>query len=102
MESIVARMIRHLEKTAELLPYNEDVATFLRVDEKKRLILSRCVLQAVRTSVCYEKVLDQAGKNHTLVFAHSRKETAKTAKFLRDMAVEKEAITYLVKPDAAI
>lgn len=52
--------------------------------------------------VCYEKVLDQAGKNQTLVFVHSRKETAKTAKFLKDMAIEKETITQFVKPDAAI
>jgi pre-mRNA-splicing helicase BRR2 len=56
----------------------------------------------VMNEVCYEKVLDQAGKNQTLVFVHSRKETAKTAKFLRDMAIEKETITQFVKPDAAI
>lgn len=51
--------------------------------------------------VCYEKVLDQAGKNQTLVFVHSRKETAKTARFIRDMAIEKETITQFVKPDSA-
>ena len=46
-------------------------------------------------------MLDQAGKNQTLVFVHSRKETAKTARFLRDMAVEKETITRFVKADSA-
>ncbi|KAF8418788.1 hypothetical protein L210DRAFT_3667079 [Boletus edulis BED1] len=51
--------------------------------------------------VCYEKLLDQAGKNQTLVFVHSRKETAKTAKFIRDMAIEKETITQFVRPDSA-
>lgn len=51
--------------------------------------------------VCYEKVLDQAGKNQTLVFVHSRKETGKTARFIRDMAIEKETITQFVKPDSA-
>lgn len=38
--------------------------------------------------VCYEKVLDQASKNQTLVFVHSRKETAKTAKFIREILLE--------------
>ena len=131
LESIVARTIRHLEQTAEYvrlvglsatLPNYEDVATFLRVDEKKGLFYfdasyRPCGLQqqfigitekkAIKryqamNEVCYEKVLDQAGKNQTLVFVHSRKETAKTAKFLRDMAIEKETITQFVKPDAAI
>src|SRR5260370_14233990 len=51
--------------------------------------------------VCYEKVLDEAGKNQTVVFVHYRKETAKRAKFLRDMAVEKETITQFVKADGA-
>ncbi|KAF8132804.1 Sec63 Brl domain-containing protein [Boletus edulis] len=50
----------------------------------------------VMNEVCYEKLLDQAGKNQTLVFVHSRKETAKTAKFIRDMAIEKETITQFV------
>jgi pre-mRNA-splicing helicase BRR2 len=131
LESIVARTIRHLEQTAEYvrlvglsatLPNYEDVATFLRVDEKKGLFYfdasyRPCGLQqqfigitekkAIKryqamNEVCYEKMLDQAGKNQTLVFVHSRKETAKTAKFLRDMAIEKETITQFVKPDAAI
>jgi pre-mRNA-splicing helicase BRR2 len=51
--------------------------------------------------VCYEKVLDQAGKNQTLAFVHSRKETLKAAKLSRDMAVEKESIVQYVKPDGA-
>ncbi|KXN81440.1 Pre-mRNA-splicing factor brr2 [Leucoagaricus sp. SymC.cos] len=48
--------------------------------------------------VCYEKVLDQAGENQNLVFVHSRRETAETAKFLCDMAVEKGTITQFIKP----
>jgi hypothetical protein len=44
----------------------------------------------VMKEVCYEKLLDQAGKNQTLVFVHSRKETAKTAQFIRDVAIGKE------------
>jgi pre-mRNA-splicing helicase BRR2 len=36
----------------------------------------------VMNEVSYEKVLNQAGKNQTLVFVHSRKETTKTTRFL--------------------
>ncbi|KAJ6623527.1 Sec63 Brl domain-containing protein [Mycena sp. CBHHK59/15] len=131
LESIVARTIRRMEQTSEYvrlvglsatLPNYQDVATFLRVDESKGLFYfdaayRPCGLQQqfigitekkaikryqVTNEVCYEKVLDQAGKNQTLVFVHSRKETAKTAKFLRDMAIEKETITQFVKPDGAV
>ncbi|SJK98702.1 probable ATP dependent RNA helicase [Armillaria ostoyae] len=130
LESIIARTIRRMEQTNEYvrlvglsatLPNYQDVATFLRVDESKGLFYfdasyRPCGLQQqfigvtekkaikryqVTNEVCYEKVLDQAGKNQTLVFVHSRKETAKTAKFLRDMAVEKETITQFVKADGA-
>ncbi|TFK49242.1 putative RNA helicase [Heliocybe sulcata] len=131
LESIVARTIRRMEQTGEYvrlvglsatLPNYQDVATFLRVDESKGLFYfdasSRpCPLQQqfvgvtekkaikryqVMNEVCYEKVLDQAGRNQVLVFVHSRKETAKTAKFIRDMAIEKETITQFVKPDSAV
>ncbi|KAF7292174.1 U5 small nuclear ribonucleoprotein helicase [Mycena indigotica] len=131
LESIIARTIRRMEQTTEYVrlvglsatpPNYQDVATFLRVDDKKGLFYfdstyRPCGLQQqfigvtekkaikryqITNEVCYEKVLDQAGKNQTLVFVHSRKEIAKTAKFLRDMAVEKETITQFVKPNAAV
>ncbi|KAG8908173.1 DEIH-box ATPase [Tulasnella sp. 403] len=130
LESILARTVRRMEQTGDYvrlvglsatLPNYQDVATFLRVDPKKGLFYfdasSRpCPLQQefvgvtekkaikryqVMNEVCYEKVLDQAGKNQTLVFVHSRKETAKTARFIRDMAIDKETITQFVKPDSA-
>ncbi|EDR01243.1 uncharacterized protein LACBIDRAFT_240054 [Laccaria bicolor S238N-H82] len=131
LESIIARTVRWAEQRSEFvrllglsatLPNYEDVATFLRVDEKKGLFYfdasyRPCGLQQqfigvtekkaikryqITNEVCYEKVLDQAGKNQTLVFVHSRKETAKTARFLRDTAIEKETITQFVKPDGAV
>ncbi|KIJ93294.1 hypothetical protein K443DRAFT_112249 [Laccaria amethystina LaAM-08-1] len=131
LESIIARTVRWAEQRSEYvrllglsatLPNYEDVATFLRVDEKKGLFYfdasyRPCGLQQqfigitekkaikryqITNEVCYEKVLDQAGKNQTLVFVHSRKETAKTARFLRDTAIEKETITQFVKPDGAV
>jgi len=130
VEAIVARTIRRMEQTSEYvrlvglsatLPNYQDVASFLRVEPSKGLFYfdasyRPCGLQQqfigitekkaikryqVMNEVCYEKVLDQAGKNQTLVFVHSRKETAKTAKFLRDMAVEKQTITQFVKPEVS-
>ncbi|KAE9388442.1 Sec63-domain-containing protein [Gymnopus androsaceus JB14] len=130
LESVIARTVRRMEQTGDYvrlvglsatLPNYEDVATFLRVDTKKGLFYfdasyQPCGLQQqfigitekkaikryqVTNEVCYEKVLDYAGKNQTLVFVHSRKETAKTAKYLRDTAMETETITQFVKPEGA-
>jgi len=104
------------------LPNYEDVATFLQVEEKKGLFYfdasyRPCGLQQqfigitekkvikryqITNEVCYEKVLDQVGKNQTLVFVHFRKETAKTTRFLRDTVIEEEMITQFVKPDGAV
>jgi pre-mRNA-splicing helicase BRR2 len=37
--------------------------------------------------ICYEKVIERVGKHQVLIFSHSRKETARTAKIIRDMAL---------------
>ncbi|KAG6914415.1 hypothetical protein DXG01_000484, partial [Tephrocybe rancida] len=132
LEAVIARTIRRMEQTTEYvrlvglsatLPNYQDVASFLRVDESKGLFYfdasyRPCGLQQqiigitekkaikryqIMNEVCYEKVLDQAmKKDQVFVFVHSRKETAKTARFLRDMAIEKETITHFVKPDGAV
>lgn len=47
--------------------------------------------------ICYEKVLENAGKHQVLIFVHSRKETVKTAKFLRDLATQKQELNKFVK-----
>lgn len=72
-----------------ILPNYQDVATLLRVDEKKGLFYfdapyRPCGLQQqfidaiekgaikryqITNDVCCKKVLDQAGKNQTLIFA---------------------------------
>ena len=41
--------------------------------------------------------MEEAGSNQVLVFVHARKETARTAKALRDMALENDDITRLLK-----
>lgn len=45
--------------------------------------------------------MEQAGKNQVLVFVHSRKETAKTARALRDAALENDAIGRFLREDSA-
>ena len=126
LESIVARTVRQIEATQEMirlvglsatLPNYEDVATFLRVKPDKGLFFfdnsfRPCPLQQqyigvtvkkplqrfqLMNEICYEKVMESAGKHQTLIFVHSRKETAKTAKAMRDMALEKDQLAKFMK-----
>eukprot|EP01054_Gregarina_sp_Poly1_P009530 Gregarina_sp_Poly_1__9529@NODE_59_length_17172_cov_76_315580_g50_i0_p1_GENE_NODE_59_length_17172_cov_76_315580_g50_i0NODE_59_length_17172_cov_76_315580_g50_i0_p1_ORF_typecomplete_len2257_score414_55Sec63/PF02889_16/6_8e81Sec63/PF02889_16/1_2e62DEAD/PF00270_29/3_1e03DEAD/PF00270_29/1_6e26DEAD/PF00270_29/6_6e15DEAD/PF00270_29/1_7e03Helicase_C/PF00271_31/1_1e16Helicase_C/PF00271_31/0_00051Helicase_PWI/PF18149_1/2_9e23ResIII/PF04851_15/1_9e14ResIII/PF04851_15/1_9e03ResIII/PF04851_15/0_15Flavi_DEAD/P len=59
--------------------------TFIGVRSKKALKRYN-----VLNEVCYNKMMDYAGKSQILIFVHSRKETARTAKFLKDTCVSKE------------
>ena len=130
VESLVARTIRQIESTQEMvrlvglsatLPNYEDVATFLRVDPEKGLfffdnsfrpvplqqqyigITEKKALKRFQlmNEICYEKVLQQAGKNQVLIFTHSRAETAKTAMALRDLATENDTVSRFVREDSA-
>ncbi|XPS93184.1 RNA helicase [Ascochyta lentis] len=105
------------------LPNYRDVASFLRVDTDKGLFhfdgtFRPCPLKqefigvtdkkAIKqlkamNDVCYTKVLEQVGehRNQMLIFVHSRKETAKTAKHIRDKALEEETIGKILRSDAA-
>ncbi|KAH9840433.1 Sec63 Brl domain [Teratosphaeria destructans] len=105
------------------LPNYRDVATFLRVDVSKDLhyfdgsfrpcplkqefvgVTDKKAIKQLKTmnDVCYNKVLEQVGQNkqQMLIFVHSRKETAKTAKYIRDKALELETIGQIMKVDAA-
>lgn len=104
------------------LPNYKDVATFLRVDTDKEMfhfdgtfrpcplrqefigVTDKKPIKQLKTmnDVCYTKVLEHVGKNQQqmLIFVHSRKETAKTAKYIRDKAVEMESIGQIMKSDA--
>jgi pre-mRNA-splicing helicase BRR2 len=105
------------------LPNYKDVATFLRADSQKGVFhfdgsFRPCPLRQefvgvtdkkpikqlkIMNDVCYTKVLEHVGKNQQqmLIFVHSRKETAKTAKYIRDKAVEMETIGQIMRTDAA-
>ncbi|KAI3652633.1 hypothetical protein MP228_002058 [Amoeboaphelidium protococcarum] len=118
LESIVARTLRQQELTGSkvrlvglsaTLPNYEDVAQFLHVKNDVGLFhfdnsYRPCPLQQnyigitekrplkrhrIMNQIVYDKVIAEAGKNQMIVFVHSRSDTAKTAKFLRDQAVEK-------------
>ncbi|CAJ1958047.1 unnamed protein product [Sphenostylis stenocarpa] len=130
LESIVARTVRQIETTKEYirlvglsatLPNYEDVALFLRVDLKKGLfyfdnsyrpvplsqqyvgITVKKPLQRFQlmNDICYEKVMAVAGKHQVLIFVHSRKETAKTARAIRDTALANDTLGRFLKEDSA-
>ena len=105
------------------LPNYRDVASFLRVDPINGLfhfdgsyrpcplrqefigISEQKAIKQLKTmnDVCYTKVMDQVGNNkqQMLIFVHSRKETSKTAKYIRDKALEMETIGSILRSDAA-
>jgi len=50
--------------------------------------------------VLYEKVMERAGKSQMIIFVHSRRETAKTASMIREMATTKDELGKLLKEDS--
>ncbi|XP_027169983.1 DExH-box ATP-dependent RNA helicase DExH12-like isoform X2 [Coffea eugenioides] len=130
LESIVARSVRQIETTKEhirlvglsaTLPNYEDISLFLRVDAKKGLfhfdnsyrpvslaqqyvgISVKKPLQRFQlmNDVCYEKVINVAGKHQVLIFVHSRKDTARTARAIRDTALANDTLAKFLKEDSA-
>lgn len=132
LEAIVARTLRASEAKQEhvrivglsaTLPNYADVATFLRVPADKGLfhfdntfrpvcleqnMIGISEKKAVKrwqlmNELVYERLMTAAEKNkQVLIFVHSRKETAKTARALRDMCIEKETLSQLVKHGTAV
>mmetsp|Transcript_16957 Transcript_16957/g.39591 ORF Transcript_16957/g.39591 Transcript_16957/m.39591 type:complete len:2174 (-) Transcript_16957:228-6749(-) len=130
LESLVARTIRQIETTQEhirlvglsaTLPNYEDVAVFLRVNPDKGLfhfgnqyrpvpldqtyigITDKKAIKRFNTAneVCYEKLMEDAGKNQVLIFVHSRKETVKTATAMRDLAMTNDTLAKFLHEDSA-
>jgi pre-mRNA-splicing helicase BRR2 len=131
LEALVARTLRQVETTQEMvrivglsatLPNYEDVAAFLRVKPETGLFffdnsyrpvpLQQCYVgitekKAVKrwqlmNDICYEKAEEQAASgNQIIVFVHTRKETAKSARAMKDQAVEKDALSKFLKEDSA-
>lgn len=131
LESIVARIVRQVETTAEpirlvglsaTLPNYADVAAFLRVKPEKGLfffdhsyrpvplqmqyigITERNAFKRfqLQNEICYEKALVQRQSgNQMLIFVHSRAETGKTAKALRDLALDRDELSSFVRDGGA-
>ncbi|CAL4954921.1 unnamed protein product [Urochloa decumbens] len=129
LESIVARTVRQIETTKEhirlvglsaTLPNYDDVALFLRVRNESIFhfdnsyrpcplaqqyigITVRKPLQRFQlmNAICYEKVMAAAGKHQVLIFVHSRKETAKTAKMIRDTTLANDTVSRFLKNESA-
>ena len=47
------------------------------------------------------QVMEAAGKHQVLIFVHSRKETAKTARFLKDECLKNDSLTKILRDDSA-
>lgn len=130
IESIVSRHIRRMEHYGEIvrlvglsatLPNYRDVANFLRVDTQHGLfhfdssfrpvplrqefigVTDKKAIKQIKTmnDVTYIKTIERAGSHQVLIFVHSRKETAKTARYIRDKALELETIGRILRSDAA-
>ncbi|KAI0535743.1 Sec63 Brl domain-containing protein [Xylaria digitata] len=104
------------------LPNYRDVASFLRVDPNKDLfhfdgsfrpcplkqefigVTDKKAIKQLKTmnDITYNKVIEHVGAHHNqmLIFVHSRKETAKTARYIRDKALEMETINQILKHDS--
>ena len=98
------------------LPNYEDVANFLRVKKKGLFFFDNSYRPVpleqqyiginekksvkkmlLMNEITYEKVIERAGKHQMIIFVHSRRETGRTAKGIRDMAIEKDQLRFLDK-----
>lgn len=130
LEALVARTIRMIESTQEdvrmvglsaTLPNYQDVAAFLRIKPDTGLyyfdnsfrpvaleqqyigVTEKKALKRyqVMNEIVYEKTMEHAGRNQVLIFVHSRKETGKTARAIRDMCLEKDTLGQFLKEGSA-
>ncbi|CAG9834327.1 unnamed protein product [Diabrotica balteata] len=130
LEALVARTIRMIESTQEdvrlvglsaTLPNYQDVAAFLRVKYDTGLfhfdnsfrpvaleqqyigVTEKKALKRfqVMNEIVYEKTMEHAGRNQVLIFVHSRKETGKTARAIRDMCLEKDTLGQFLREGSA-
>lgn len=130
LESIIARTIRQIESTQEMvrliglsatLPNYHDVATVLRVKPEnlyafknnmrpiplEQTYVGISVKSAFKrfqkmNEICYEKVTIHAKDSQVLVFVHSRKETVSTAQMLRDNAISDNTIARYIGEDVGV
>ncbi|PBP27364.1 Sec63 Brl domain-containing protein [Diplocarpon rosae] len=70
---------------------------FIGITEKKAIKQLKTM-----NDITYTKVLEHVGtnRNQMIIFVHSRKETSKTARYIRDKALEMETIGQILRSDA--
>mmetsp|Transcript_28044 Transcript_28044/g.66662 ORF Transcript_28044/g.66662 Transcript_28044/m.66662 type:complete len:2150 (+) Transcript_28044:160-6609(+) len=130
LESLIARTIRQIETTQELvrlvglsatLPNYEDVAALLRVKPETGLfhfdnsyrpvpleqqyigVTEKKALKRFQlmNEITYDKVMAaQGANNQVIIFVHSRKETAKTGRAIRTMAEENDTLQRFMVEDS--
>lgn len=128
LESIVARTRRQTEQSgaavrlvglSATLPNYSDVAYFLGVPKHnikffdaswRPVPLQQMYVGisekkpikrlALMNEIVYTKVIERVARHQIMVFTHSRKDTVKTAKSIKDMAIEKETFDQIMKDDA--
>ena len=75
------------------MPLNQQ---YIGITEKKAIKRFQ-----MANDIVYEKVMEYAGKEQILIFVHSRKETGKTARAIRDMCLENDTISHFLREDSA-
>ncbi|XP_063371470.1 U5 small nuclear ribonucleoprotein 200 kDa helicase [Cydia amplana] len=83
----------HFDNSFRPVPLEQQ---YIGVTEKKALKRFQ-----VMNDIVYEKTMEHAGRNQILVFVHSRKETGKTARAIRDMCLEKDTLGQFLREGSA-
>lgn len=70
--------------------------TYIGLKEKKAM-----KRMTTMNRVTYEKVLENAGVNQVLIFVHSRREAVRTARMIRQMAMDDDTLARFLQEDSA-
>ena len=130
LESLIARTIRQSEISDEhvrivglsaTLPNYRDVGATLRVSNPanglfyfdgsyrpvplEQLYCGVTEKKGVRkmmmvSEILYEKVIERVSNNQMIIFVHSRRDTVRTARYLKDTAYVKNESYKILKPDS--
>lgn len=69
---------------------------FIGITEKKGI-----KKMMIMNTILYKKVIERASKTQTIIFVHSRKDTIKTAQYLKEQAYMNDELNLFVKPESA-
>ncbi|CRK12775.1 hypothetical protein BN1723_017304, partial [Verticillium longisporum] len=109
-EGDLRKAITFLQSAARLVGATENADGDQSMDVDKKPITVKIIediagaIKQLKTmnDVTYNKVMEHVGtnRNQMLIFVHSRKETAKTARYIRDKALEMDTINNILRHDA--